>query len=322
MNRRTMLKLGAGLAGLLAPRSGGGEELCGDTVSTTCETLAKDEISQNYIVPVVFTGTEITDIIGLDDKREIENKDPNHKINFMLRDVIREKTIEKCSCFLFGDYLDGLAISMRNVLNAHVSSNPCGEGYELSDFSCNIEISPNFVVPSMDLHMIVNKKERKLYVYQDTETQEILLLQTNVIIGGIGKDYSTGQTRNFPTPSGKFYLKRINGRPWWYPPSWAQSKKAKAPGPNNPYGLWMAELCKTDSLAGYEFSPPGDAKIRIHSTNNFKGSSHGCIRIHPEVAEETFPAILHYTPHREPQTTERGTIYPFDKVIPIEIVEK
>jgi lipoprotein-anchoring transpeptidase ErfK/SrfK len=147
-----------------------------------------------------------------------------------------------------------------------------------------------------------------------------------VALGGSGKDYSTGEVRNFPTPSGHFYLKRINERPWWYPPAWAREKKPKAPGPNNPYGLWMAELFRTNGICGYEFSPPGDARIRMHSTNNPRSmgqyASHGCVRIHPEVAGELFPAILHYTPHREPKTNGRGTIYPFNKVIPVQIVEK
>ena len=324
MDRRTFLGFGAGLAYLL-PNSIKGAELLGDIVSPVCEGLVKDTISQRYLAPVVFTGKEIPKIIEFDDKREIENKDPHHKKNFMLRQAIREKTLEKCTCFLFGNYLDGLAISMRNVLEAHIASNPCGENSQLPDFECDIEIPENFIASAMDLRMLINKKELTLYVYQQTESQEILLLQTLVALGGRGRDYSTGQVRSFPTPSGQFYLKRINERPWWYPPKWAREKKPKAPGPNNPYGLWMGELCRTNELCGYEFSPPGDAGIRVHLTNKPKSigqyESHGCIRIPPGL-EELFRAILHYTPHREPKTNGRGTIYPFDKVIPVQIVEK
>jgi hypothetical protein len=327
MDRRTFLELGAGLAGLVVPKFGGSEELFGDGASLTCEEIEKDEISQNYLVPVIFTGNEITEIIELDDKRERENKDPYHKANFALRGRLREKVLEKCDCFLFGNYLDGLAESMRRALDNHLEANPCtSDAAQIPDFECNIGFPENFLVDEMKLRMKISKADMKLYVYQKFGEGDILLLDTLVALGGRGKDYSTGQVRNFPTPSGQFYIKRINESPWWYPPNWAKEKKPKAPGPNNPYGLWMAELYRNNSPGGYDFYLPGDAKVRIHSTNRPLSvgtfSSHGCVRIHPDVAGDLFPALLYYLPHHPGVKNSRGTVYPLEKAIPIEIVEK
>jgi murein L,D-transpeptidase YcbB/YkuD len=85
----------------------------------------------------------------------------------------------------------------------------------------------------------------------------------------------------------------------------------------------MSELSKKNEKGDYAFSVPGDSGIRLHSTNNPKSigtySSHGCIRLSPPVAEELFPTLLKYIPHKEPKKNERGIIYPLDRIIPVTI---
>lgn len=74
----------------------------------------------------------------------------------------------------------------------------------------------------------------------------------------------------WPTPSGKFEIERIEWNPWWYPPPspWAKGAKPTPPGAGNPLGPVKLMM--------------GDA-LRIHGTNK-PGSvgyaqSHGCMRM-------------------------------------------
>ena len=76
----------------------------------------------------------------------------------------------------------------------------------------------------------------------------------------------------------------------------------------------MSELSR-DALPGnHGFGVQGDTHIRIHSTNNPRSigryASHGCIRLDPNVANELFPALLHYLPHDPGQKNGRGIVHP------------
>lgn len=228
-----------------------------------------------------------------------------------LRNLVREEARSKYpSSYLFGCALDSIVskIALKE---------------EPDTFTA--EVPANFVVDKIELYMKINKKERKLYVFQKLGSEEITLLETKVALGGMNKDYSTGKTRHFPTPAGEFYIKRIIERPWWYPPSWARQKRPSKPGSaDNPYGLWMTELCKNQEPSSSDFYVIGDSKIRIHSTNAPQSigtySTHGCIRVHPNVANELFPAILNYSPHKEGKEASRGTVYLLDEPIKLNIV--
>lgn len=245
-----------------------------------------------------------------------------------LRRSIHEKALKETNAYLFGNYLDDmekdLSLKLDQCTDSNSLINPNQSG-NLEEKICNsnFNVPDNFLVKEMDFYGEVNKKELKFRLYQRFNGKNMLLLEASVALGGISKDYSTGVYRFFGTPSGEFYLERIVEEPWWYPPGWAKEKSPQKPGIKNAYGLWMAEFYKKDSSADYAFSYPHDAGFRIHSTNKPKSigtySSHGCIRLHPDVAAEMFPAIIHYTKHKEPQKNGRGTIYPLEKSIKIKI---
>lgn len=162
---------------------------------------------------------------------------------------------------------------------------------------------------------VYKEKVPRLILFNKNEnTHDISkLFETNVALG----------TKKKPTPSGTFYLRRIVENPFWYPPSWSKQKKPSKPGKNNPYGVWMSELSKINAPGDYDFSVSGDTQIRLHSTNAPESigtySSHGCIRLHPNVAEELFPYLLEHISHLPPKKNSRGTIYPLKKTIPITI---
>lgn len=214
------------------------------------------------------------------------------------KDIIN-KIKEETGVYLFGNCLDKLLIE--------------------NDF----KIPENFLVNEMNLYFEINSENLKLTLYQEYDSKIIPLLETSVALGGKNKDYSTGRFRDFSTPKGDYFLKRIINRPQWFPPKWAKTKKPVKPSKNNPYGLWMSELSKNSEQGDYNWSISGDSKIRIHSTNkpNTIGSrsSHGCIRISPDVADELFQAILHYSSHKEPRKNSRGIIYPLEKPISMKI---
>jgi hypothetical protein len=232
-----------------------------------------------------------------------------------LRGSIQQFALKEWNVQLFGKYLNSLADDASNA------QGECTGSSDLENMVCTIP--ENFLVDEMHLYGLVNKKDLMFSLYQSYHGDQLLLLTTPIAIGGRTKDHSTEKLRDFSTPSGTFYIKRIVREPWWFPPKWAEEKRPVKPGKNNPYGLWMAELAVNDTPADYRFSVPGDSSTRLHSTNKPKSigtrSSHGCIRIHPTVAEELFPALLHYTNHKEPITNSRGTIYPLTRAIRVEI---
>jgi len=163
-----------------------------------------------------------------------------------------------------------------------------------------------------EFYIGINKARLKLRIFQKQE-ERTFLLETPVTLGRKG----------WETPSGTFYLNRIINYPRWFPPKWAKTKIIPKPGKDNPYGLWMSELFTVDKKGEYAPWSSGDSMIRIHSTDEpssiGKYVSHGCIRLHPSIAEELFPAMLYYLSHGKGKKTAKGIIYPLEKTIPIKI---
>ncbi|MGD9276739.1 MAG: L,D-transpeptidase family protein [Candidatus Pacearchaeota archaeon] len=220
-----------------------------------------------------------------------------------IRKTIKEKAEEKYGCFLFGDYLDELEEKAKQEIKNN-------------DYNFEFRVPMNFLVEEMDFSFEIIKNKFELNLYHDFNSKKTLLMNRKV---GLGRN----EKGRFSTPKGNYFLNRVINSPWWYPPSWADRKKPFPPGKNNPYGLWMSELSRANYPGSYNWGIKRDSKIRIHSTNNpksvGKAVSHGCIRMHPFVAEELFPAILHYSKHKLPKKNSRGTIYPLKNAIPLTI---
>jgi len=168
----------------------------------------------------------------------------------------------------------------------------------------NAEESPNF-------YITVDKKSLKFRLFQKYSERDELLLETSVALGKPGHS----------TPTGEFYIRRVVENPFWYPTKSSKAKVPSKPGKNNPYGLWMSEFFRQNKPGDYSFPAEGDTLIRIHSTNSplsiGKYASNGCTRLSPSFAEEFFPALLHFIPHKEPKKNARGIIYPLEKTIPV-----
>jgi lipoprotein-anchoring transpeptidase ErfK/SrfK len=170
----------------------------------------------------------------------------------------------------------------------------------------NVEESPNFYIN-------VDKKNLKFRLFQKYPERDELLLETPVALGKPGHS----------TPAGEFYIRRVVENPFWYPTKSSNARVPSKPGKNNPYGMWMSELFRQNKPGDYSFPAEGDTLIRIHSTNSpssiGKYASNGCTRLSPPFAEEFFPALLHFIPHKEPKKNSRGIIYPLEKTIPVTI---
>lgn len=229
-----------------------------------------------------------------------------------LREQIRHEAKETHGCYLFGNALDEIESKIKSNLEQDISGN-------------EFVVPENFLVKEITFSLEVDRTNLILSVYQEYNSQKILLLDTSVGLGGKNKDHSTGKWRDFSTPIGDYFIKRIIKDPWWYPPNWAKTKEPVKPGKDNPYGLWMSELSENSEPANHDWGISGDPnRIRIHSTNNLesigKYASRGCIRLYPIIAEnEFFPGMLYYSPHQKPETNSRGTIFPLENPIPITV---
>ncbi|MFA5175903.1 MAG: L,D-transpeptidase [Candidatus Nanoarchaeia archaeon] len=268
------------------------------------------------IADISFSALELEELIKKDYNREFNNKDKHIIKDINLRDFLREKITENNNSYLFGKYMDDIVSEFKihfNGLYSQIKSS-CYEPLQSWNLNYSLVIPNNFLVDEMGLSIEIDKKKSLLKVYQRFNSKNILLLEKPVGLG-MGKT----KERDFSTPSGIFYIKRLVKNPWWYPPEWASAKGPIGPGKNNPFGIWMAELYSNPNLIGYEFRLAGDDGIRLHSTNKPLGPSHGCVRGIPDVIEELYPAFLHYILHKEPKTTSRGTIYPLEKVIEVKI---
>ncbi|MEW5725189.1 MAG: L,D-transpeptidase [Thermodesulfobacteriota bacterium] len=237
-----------------------------------------------------------------------------------LRERLRQEVFERYCVYLFGLALDRIEekvaaeFDLRLAADRAAGLEPArGEG---PVYVFTIAVPPNFVVAEMELRINVSRQDRRLTVYQDFGGEEVLLLDVSVALGQVG----------WTTPTGNFWLKRIVKNPYWYPPHWAKQTRPSQPGSNNPYGLWMSELSRDQSPGDHGFAVTRDTGIRVHSTNRpgsiGRYASHGCIRIHPQVANELFPALLHYLPHETGKSNGRGIVHPLFEPIPLVIVQK
>jgi L,D-transpeptidase ErfK/SrfK len=126
------------------------------------------------------------------------------------------------------------------------------------------------IPPSARLNngIVLNLPERGIYLYKN---------------GSIEKFYpvAIGSPGQWMTPVGDttIIVKAVN--PTWFPPAWANREEPVLPGPENPLGdRWMGL-----GLPGYG----------IHATNNPSSiglaTSHGCIRMYPEMAHDLFERV-------------------------------
>jgi lipoprotein-anchoring transpeptidase ErfK/SrfK len=178
--------------------------------------------------------------------------------------------------------------------------------------SVNLNIPANYLVEAMTMYEEVDLTTNTLVLYQLYDEEKIELIQFKVATG-----------RGQRTPTGEYCLKRITHLPYYYTPKeWGERTGTVKPGLRNPYGLWYSEVLKISSEpVGYEFRPNGAISkngVGQHSTNRPRSigryASHGCIRVHPKVAERLFPFLLRFTPHKKPKSGARGKeIYPFSK---------
>lgn len=203
---------------------------------------------------------------------------------------------------------------------------------DLSHIELSLKIPAHYRVKEMSLEGEIERRKNhqqrgilrlyQIYEKEDNKEERILILETPMALGGKQTDHSSGEEKDFPTPSGIFYLRRVIVMPLWNPPSWAEETKddpSTKPGPLNAYGMYMAEYYRGIVQVGYGFSYGGDAGVRIHSTNSpnsirWGGASHGCTRMHPIRANRFFPFLLHYIPHLEmKESPARGEVVPFEK---------
>lgn len=261
------------------------------------------------------------------EKRSLELKLSQADITDSLRYKIRNEISNKFpSVYAFGNYLD----EIEERVDGFFDSGESVKSPDTTKYLFKIEVPRNFFVDEMNIRIHVRKKQKELYLYQNYNGKEILLLKTDVGVGGWHEDASDeGKTKYYPTPNGLFWIKNINEFPWWLPPSWNGSTKPVAPitiNPKslNPYGNYMAEFCIDSNKSGYELNEKDrDTGCRLHSsymTERFHKvrSTHGCVRFYHKVADEFFPAMLYYLPHEEPKyIKKRGTVNPLKKPIPV-----
>ena len=244
----------------------------------------------------------------------------NIKDQSELRKVIRKKILEQHCVYLFGIALDENVKRIKGQLEREYRASRDPESIHFNpgqtNFLAAVKIPENYIVEEMDLFFKVNKAKLNLKLFQRYKGKNILLLDKSVALG----------RWNFPTPVGQFYIKRIVSMPWWYPPAWANQRHPSKPGKKNPYGVWMGELSRDATRGNHGFRVHRDSGIRVHSTNSPRSigrfASHGCIRLHPSVADELFPALLHYRLHLAGEKNIRGIVHPLKDTIPFTISRK
>ena len=258
-------------------------------------------------------------------ERSLEVKLSQADVNDSLRSKIRQEiSNEFPSVYVFGDYLDGIEQRLDDFFGGGKIYRP-----DTTRYLFKIEVPRNFFVDEMDVRIHVKKNQKELCIYQNYNGGEILLLKTDVGIGGWDEDASDGnKLKYFGTPNGLFWVKRIVEFPWWLPPKWFGKTKPVAPRTinpksENPYGNYMSELFINSNKPGYfPKESDRDSGFRLHSCIMSKPwheveSTHGCVRMYKDVANEFFPAMLHYLPHEEPKYVDkRGTVNPLKKPIP------
>gem|GEM_PF-4002335 len=151
------------------------------------------------------------------------------------------------------------------------------------------------------------KTNLRLYAIEDGKRVEVF--GTKAVVGGWVKNKSKGTQKQYHTPERQFFLKSMLVLPHWNPPQWAAAEEEvkeeeKLPGPFNAFGMLNTPLyydnkTQKDPFRGWQ---DGDNGYRIHltpwpSSVEYGGSSHGCIRIHPNMSR-FFYFVTGYTPHK------------------------
>jgi len=131
------------------------------------------------------------------------------------------------------------------------------------------------IPPPVSMHdgLVLNLPERGIYLYKNGKIKHFY----PVAIGATGK---------WMSPTGDFKIINKVKNPTWLPPEWAKEEKPVPAGPGNPLGdRWMG------------LSKPG---YGIHATNRpvsiGLATSHGCIRMYPELAQALFKQVKVGTP--------------------------
>ena len=112
-----------------------------------------------------------------------------------------------------------------------------------------------------ELRLEIDLSERELAVVEDDEVIE----RFPIAVG----------TNSYPTPEGKFTIRKVIWNPAWVPPDskWARGKTSKPPGhPDNP----MKRVKMFFKEPDYYIHGTGD------EDSLGKAESHGCIRMSPE----------------------------------------
>lgn len=141
--------------------------------------------------------------------------------------------------------------------------------------------------------LVVNIPERGFYLFR--EAQEPLFFPIAV-----------GEPGRFETPPGRYAIREKVKDPQWIAPEWAglgEDNVVEA-GPNNPLG---------DRWIGLTASGLG-----MHSTNNpssiGSATSHGCMRMYPEIARKVFDLVETGWPVRIEYETSRLAVLPDDGI--------
>jgi len=132
-----------------------------------------------------------------------------------------------------------------------------------------------------ELRLEVDLSERQLFAIVDGDVVETYL----VAVGD----------RSYPTPTGRFRIRKLIWNPSWRPPDskWARGKSAKPPGhPDNPMKIVKIFFKEPDYY--------------IHGTDDNdslgRAESHGCIRMHESDITRLARLIMAHggTPKPEP----------------------
>ena len=154
-------------------------------------------------------------------------------------------------------------------LLAHANSLPIS----LAPVSLKTVVVPSqriFPTEAPENGIIVNLPERGFYLFRKGETPRFFPV-------------AVGQPGRFQTPEGQYAIREKVVNPEWVAPEWAGlgENNVIPAGPDNPLG---------DRWIGLS-----SAGLGMHSTNNpssiGSASSHGCMRMYPEIARTVFDLV-------------------------------
>jgi len=200
-----------------------------------------------------------------------------------------------------------------------------------------LDVPDLYLQEDIDIRIEITKSTRnrintRLDLYgNDEQGNEELMFSTRAVVGG--EHLVRGRRRNFPTPTGEFYLRRVILFPRWFPPSWAEETYGEpitVPGFQNAFGIMASPLNRNEREQDdpYAARYSGDLPYLLHMTNSpgsvesGRGRSHGCIRVHPNLGNHIFYFMIHFTPHMDVGDAEyKGENVPFLRSIHLTIRE-